>query len=257
MNANVAAVSTSGLLVAGVFEAPGIGRVPGRRHGAGQDDPDPRADAAATASEARSARCCWSVRPRWWATGSKEAARFTPDLRVLVHHGAGRKRGRSSGRQAARTCDGGLQLRLLLPRRGGAHAGWSGRGVILDEAQNIKNAGTKQAQAARGLQGGYRIALTGTPVENNVGDLWSSDGVSEPGLSGNARGVSKRNFFVPIQVYCGPRGVGAPEGAHRPVHPAAREDRQERDHRDLPEKLEMKVYCNLTPRNRRRCTRPW
>ena len=56
--------------------------------------------------------------------------------------------------------------------------------MILDEAQNIKNPQTKQAQAARALQAGYRIALTGTPVENHVGDLWSIMEFLNPGLLG-------------------------------------------------------------------------
>ena len=57
-------------------------------------------------------------------------------------------------------------------------------GVVLDEAQNIKNPETKQAKAARALKADYRIALTGTPVENNVGDLWSIMEFLNPGFLG-------------------------------------------------------------------------
>ena len=74
---------------------------------------------------------------------------------------------------------------------------WSG--VILDEAQNIKNPETKQAQAARALPAGYRLALTGTPVENNVGDLWSIMEFLNPGFLGS-QAEFKRRFFVPIQA---------------------------------------------------------
>ncbi len=56
--------------------------------------------------------------------------------------------------------------------------------MILDEAQNIKNPQTKQAQAARALPADYRIALTGTPVENHVGDLWSIMEFLNPGFLG-------------------------------------------------------------------------
>ena len=71
--------------------------------------------------------------------------------------------------------------------------------MILDEAQNIKNAETKQAKAARALIGGLPRRLTGTPVENNVGDLWSHHGVSQPRLLGT-QAEFKRNFFMPIQA---------------------------------------------------------
>jgi len=71
--------------------------------------------------------------------------------------------------------------------------------VILDEAQNIKNPETKQARAARALKAGYRIALTGTPVENNIGDLWSIMEFLNPGFLGTQADF-KRTFFVPIQA---------------------------------------------------------
>ena len=74
---------------------------------------------------------------------------------------------------------------------------WSG--VILDEAQNIKNPETRQAQAARSLQADYRIALTGTPVENNVGDLWSIMEFLNPGFLGS-RADFQRSFLIPVQV---------------------------------------------------------
>jgi SNF2 family DNA or RNA helicase len=71
--------------------------------------------------------------------------------------------------------------------------------VVLDEAQNIKNPETKQARAARSLKAGFRIALTGTPVENNVGDLWSIMEFLNPGMLGTQTEF-KRVFFAPIQV---------------------------------------------------------
>lgn len=69
-------------------------------------------------------------------------------------------------------------------------------GVILDEAQHIKNPGTKQARAARAIPAAYRIALTGTPVENKVGDLWSLMDFLNPGFLGNQQEFRKR-FFSP------------------------------------------------------------
>src|SRR5262249_6828511 len=74
---------------------------------------------------------------------------------------------------------------------------WSA--LVLDEAQNIKNPETKQVQAARNLKADYRIALTGTPVENHVGDLWSIMEFLNAGWLGT-QAEFKRNFHVPIQA---------------------------------------------------------
>ena len=73
------------------------------------------------------------------------------------------------------------------------------RSVTVDEAQNIKNPVTRQAQAARSLPADYRIALTGTPVENHVGDLWSIMQFLNPGLLGS-QAEFKRRYFTPIQA---------------------------------------------------------
>ncbi|HEY3711567.1 MAG TPA: DEAD/DEAH box helicase, partial [Amycolatopsis sp.] len=106
--------------------------------------------------------CPMSVVGNW----SKEAARFTPDLPVMVHHGLERTRGTGFAKQAAKQA-------LVLSSYSLLHRDfdlfrkvrWSN--LVLDEAQNIKNPQTKQAQAARALQAENRIALTGTPVENH------------------------------------------------------------------------------------------
>ncbi len=68
-----------------------------------------------------------------------------------------------------------------------AQVAWSG--VVLDEAQNIKNPESKQARAARTIKSAYRIALTGTPVENHVGDLWSLMEFLNPGPARQSHGI--------------------------------------------------------------------
>jgi SNF2 family DNA or RNA helicase len=78
---------------------------------------------------------------------------------------------------------------------------------VLDEAQNIKNPETKQARAARVIKADYRITLTGTPVENNVGDLWSIMEFLNPGFLGTQAGFN-RTFFVPIQANRDPEATG-------------------------------------------------
>ena len=69
---------------------------------------------------------------------------------------------------------------------------------MLDEAQNIKNAATKAAQAARALPARWRVALTGTPVENRLTELWSIFQFLNPGYLGSAEAFRKR-FAIPIE----------------------------------------------------------
>jgi SNF2 family DNA or RNA helicase len=185
--------------------------------------------------------CPTSVIGNW----QHEAVRFAPGLTVLLHHGSARAREQAEFLQAAGSHDLVLTSYSLLQRDFATlnQIAWSG--IVLDEAQNIKNAEAKQARAARELQAGYRIALTGTPVENNVGDLWSLMEFLNPGLLGN-QAEFKRNFFVPIQVV---RDSGAVERLKRLTSPfiLRRLKTDKAVIADLPDKLEMKVYCSLTP----------
>ena len=162
--------------------------------------------------------CPTSVVNNW----RKEAARFTPRLPVLVHHGPGRKRDAAFKKEAERYA-------IVVSSYGLLHRDvkflkevpWSA--VVLDEAQNIKNPETKQAKAAQSLGSGYRIALTGTPVENNVGDLWSIMEFLNPGFLGS-QSEFKRKFFVPIQAERDASASGAPEAHYRPFHPPETQD---------------------------------
>jgi SNF2 family DNA or RNA helicase len=183
--------------------------------------------------------CPMSVVGNW----KKEAERFTPGLPVLVHHGQKRARDAAfveTAEQHALVISSYALLHrdqeLLRKVRWG--------GVILDEAQNIKNPETKQAQAARALPADYRIALTGTPVENHVGDLWSIWQFLNPGFLGT-QAEFRRRFFVPIQLQRDPE---AAEQLKRLTGPFLLR-RLKTDRAiiaDLPDKLEMKVFCNLT-----------
>ncbi len=138
--------------------------------------------------------CPTSVVGNW----KKEAERFTPELPVLVHHGLARARGGELREETARHALV-VSSYALLHRDLEALKDVEWAGVILDEAQNIKNPETKQARAARAIPAGYRIALTGTPVENNVGDLWSLMELLNSGFLGT-QAEFKRSFFIPIQA---------------------------------------------------------
>ena len=183
--------------------------------------------------------CPTSVANNW----KKESDRFTPRLPVLVHHGAGRKRGAAFREEAEKhaivVSSYGLLQRDLRFLRG---VRWSG--VVLDEAQNIKNPETKQAKAARSLEADYRIALSGTPVENNVGDLWSIMEFLNPGFLGS-QNEFKRRFFLPIQAERDASAAERLKGITGPfILRRLKTDRSIIS--DLPEKLETKAFCTLT-----------
>ena len=131
------------------------------------------------------------------ANWEHEAARFTPRLPISIHHGPARLKGFEFQQKAWDTALVLTSYALLhrdLEELGAVN--WAG--IVLDEAQNIKNPDTKQSQAVRALAADYRVALTGTPVENHVGDLWAIMDFLNPGLLGTEEQF-KRSFFVPIQ----------------------------------------------------------
>jgi SNF2 family DNA or RNA helicase len=183
--------------------------------------------------------CPMSVVGNW----QKEAERFTPDLPVLVHHGLERQRG-TAFRKAVHRQALVLSSYALLHRDFDILKEVSWAGVVLDEAQNIKNPETKQARAARSLPADYRIALTGTPVENHVGDLWSIMEFLNPGFLGT-QAEFRRSFFVPIQANRDPEATRRLKGLTGPFL-LRRLKTDKSIIADLPDKLEMKVFCTLT-----------
>lgn len=131
--------------------------------------------------------CPTSVLGNW----QKELAKFAPDLTVHLHYGA--KSARHSGfAEVTAACDVvltsyalvHLDADLLQERR------WSV--VALDEAQNIKNAQSKASKAVRELPAAHRLALTGTPIENRLGELWTLFDFLHPGYLGNRQSFQRR-----------------------------------------------------------------
>ncbi len=183
--------------------------------------------------------CPTSVISNW----QKEASRFTPDLPVMVHHGIERRKDEEFKKESRKHAIV-VSSYALLPRDFETFKEVDWAGVVLDEAQNIKNPETKQAKAARAIKAGYRIALTGTPVENNVGDLWSIMEFLNSGFVGTQTEFKNR-FFIPIQAN---RDPGAAERLKRLTAPfiLRRLKTDKTIIADLPEKMEMKVFCTLT-----------
>ncbi|MGC8626027.1 MAG: DEAD/DEAH box helicase [Acidimicrobiales bacterium] len=183
--------------------------------------------------------CPTSVVGNW----QREAEKFTPDLKVAVHHGTGRA-GANSFTEWAAGADMVITSYSLLDRDREALAGVKWSRLVFDEAQNVKNTEAKQTKAARSLQAARRLALTGTPVENHLGELWSIMEILNPGLLGPASTFRER-FAVPIERY---RDEDAAERLRKLTRPfVLRRLKTDRTViADLPEKLEMKVFCNLT-----------
>ena len=184
--------------------------------------------------------CPTSVVGNWY----REAQRFSPDLPVMVHHGLTRTRG-DAFRKEAEAHGIVLSSYALLHRDFELLQGVPWAGIVLDEAQNIKNPETKQSKAARALQADWRIALSGTPVENHVGDLWAILEFLNPGFLGS-QAEFKRNFYFPIQANHDPDAAERLKRITRPF--ILRRLKTDRTIiADLPDKIESKMYCTLTP----------
>jgi SNF2 family DNA or RNA helicase len=183
--------------------------------------------------------CPTSVVNNW----CKESGRFTPNLNVLVHHGSDRRK-KQAFEKAAEQHALVVSSYGLLQRDVDFLKNVQWAGIILDEAQNIKNPETKQFKAARALVSDYRIALTGTPVENHVGDLWALMDFLNPGLLGNQNSF-KNAFYHPIQTY---RNTAVADKLKALTGPfiLRRLKTDKSIISDLPEKMEMKEYCTLT-----------
>jgi SNF2 family DNA or RNA helicase len=183
--------------------------------------------------------CPSSVVGNW----RREVQRFAPDLVVMTHQGAERATGKAFIKQvkAANVVLTSYPL-LARDRELLESVNWSV--VILDEAQNIKNSATKQAQAARTLHSDYRLAMTGTPVENRLTELWSIFHFLNPQYLGNEKSF-RRHFANPIERL---DDAAAANRLKRLTAPfiLRRVKTDPTVINDLPEKLEMKVYTNLT-----------
>ncbi len=183
--------------------------------------------------------CPTSVVGNW----EREVQRFAPSLRTMIHHGASRARGEEFAARA-RQHDLVISSYPLVHRDEADLTGIDWSGVVLDEAQNIKNPSTKQTQAVRKLPAGYRVALTGTPVENRLSELWSIMEFLNPGYLGSQKDFRTR-FALPIERY---RDQAATQRLKSLVQPfiLRRLKTDPKIIQDLPDKLEIKVFCNLS-----------
>ncbi|SEF20790.1 Superfamily II DNA or RNA helicase, SNF2 family [Amycolatopsis pretoriensis] len=127
----------------------------------------------------------------------REAANFAPDLRVLAHHGSARAHGDALATHVA-AADLVVTTYATAARDAEGLETVTWRRLVLDEAHAVKNADTATAKAVRRFTAGHRLALTGTPVENRLADLWSVLDLLNPGLLGS-RFEFRQRFAAPIE----------------------------------------------------------
>ncbi len=183
--------------------------------------------------------CPTSVLGNW----EREVKRFAPDLKTLVHHGS--DRAKSPGFKKAAT---GVNLVItsyaLVFRDAKVLKSVSWQGIVLDEAQNIKNPDAKQSRAVRELEAQFKIALTGTPVENRLSELWSIMDFLNPGYLG-PRNFFQKRFAVPIERYGDGDSLQTLRSLVQPFI-LRRLKTDKNIIQDLPEKQEMTVFCGLS-----------
>ncbi|WP_030435268.1 DEAD/DEAH box helicase [Actinoplanes subtropicus] len=180
--------------------------------------------------------CPLSVLGNW----QREAERFAPSLVVKVLHGA--------ERPAPATLAGAdivLTTYATATRAAGDLAAVAWDRVVLDEAQHIKNSGSAVAKAVRKLPARVRIALTGTPVENRLAELWSILDFLNPGVLASAHTFRAR-FAVPVERFGDEEAAARLRHATRPfLLRRAKSDAAVIN--DLPAKRAVRHLCGLTP----------
>ena len=174
----------------------------------------------------------------------KEVEKFAPQLKCMVHHGSDRMVDAREFGKSTTANDIVITSFTIARKDSGLLKNGKWRRIVVDEAQNIKNPKSAQARAIRSLSAGYRIAMTGTPIENRLMDIWSLFSFLNPGLLGTSAQFS-RAYEKPIQQSGNQQRL---RQLQRLVQPfiLRRLKTDKSIISDLPEKLEQKVYCNLT-----------
>ena len=176
------------------------------------------------------------------ANWAAEAERFAPGLRVTIVHPSAMPGNEMRALTAAQLAGADLVITsygslLRLP----VFESMDWRVAVIDEAQAIKNPGAKQTRQVKKLKAATRIALTGTPVENRLSDLWSIFDFTHPGLLGSdkvfakfAKRLAQGEHFGPLRTLVRPY-----------ILRRLKTDKQVID--DLPDKTEVKAWCHLSP----------
>ena len=175
-----------------------------------------------------------------WAA---EARKFTPDQRVVVHHGASR----ASAKELAAEVEGAdivITTYGTAVRDVEALSTLHWHHLILDEAQAIKNPANETSQQLRRIPATIRLALTGTPVENGLGDLWAILDFTNPGL------VGSRSSFIAALSQGGKGGPKGAEGGLRALNGILvfrRTKTEPEVAAELPDRIDELDHCSMTP----------
>ncbi len=176
------------------------------------------------------------------ANWAAEAARFTPELAVVIHHGAGRADADDLG-EVVKEADVVITTYGTAVRDIDALAELSWDRIVLDEAQAIKNPANETSQQLRRLQARTRLALTGTPIENGLGDLWSILDFTNPGL------VGPRSTFVSQLSHHNQKASQSADSALRALNGILvfrRTKSEPAVAAELPERIDQLDHCSMT-----------
>ena len=177
-----------------------------------------------------------------------EFAKFAPSLRVYVHHGDYRHLA-SGFRRVASGVDVVVTSYNLLVKDHSSFAEFVWDGLVLDEAQAIKNPDTQMARAVRALTPPRRIALTGTPIENSVGDIWSIEEFLNPGFLGDRKQFETQFVKAIAQDEQSSAGKRLKYALEPFVLRRLKSDPEIAA--ELGAKREIKEYCSLSPEQRK------
>ena len=174
----------------------------------------------------------------------KEITKFAPHLNTFLHHGSAREKNTEKLVKICATQDMVITSYNLARKDNALLKGIKWQRIVLDEAQNIKNYKAAQTKAILKLQANHRLALTGTPVENRLMDLWSIFNFLNPGYLGTPAQFRKV-YELPIQR---DNDIAKSKVLKKLVQPfmLRRVKTDKNIIKDLPDKIEAKQYCNLS-----------
>ena len=174
-----------------------------------------------------------------------EATRFTPQLSARIHHGPDRPKETEPFKETIQNADLVIVSFGVARKDEALLRGIPWHRIVVDECQNLKNPKAAVTKAVRHFKARRRIALTGTPVENRLMDLWSLFSVINPGYLGNMTDFRK-NLEIPIMRHDDRAAKRRLRGMVQPFI-LRRMKTDKAIIRDLPDKLEQNSLCNLTP----------
>ncbi|TYQ23571.1 DEAD/DEAH box helicase [Pseudanabaena sp. UWO311] len=174
----------------------------------------------------------------------KEIEKFAPHLRAIVHHGSDRTQNAQAFQDICQTHDLIITSFTLIRKDEAMFSSMNWHRIVIDEAQNIKNPKAAQTKAILKLEAKHRLALTGTPVENRLLDLWSIFNFLNPNYLGK-EAQFKKSFETPIQKNNDQIQAGVLKKLVEPFI-LRRVKTDQSIIKDLPDKIEQKLYTNLT-----------